>query len=373
MTVPQSENGLEAHGTEVGLMSKSTADRPTQTVGLDVGDRSTQICVLNADGEILEEASVRTTEEAYRSRFAGGKRLRMVLEVGPHSPWTTRLLDTLGHEVIAANPRKLRLIYENDQKSDRADAEYLARVGRLDPELLAPVNHRSVQAQADRAVLRARDQLVKIRTQLVNHVRGTVKTVGRQLPSCSTETFPETVWNEIPPELVPALDPILDHIDRVNEQIRDYDREIEWLCTEAYPETDLLRQIDGVSPITALCYVLTIEDPTRFEKSRTVGAYLGLVPKRKQSGDTDQREGITKAGDETLRRLLVEAANYILGPFGKDCDLRRWGLRLADEGGEHGRKRAAVAVARKLAVLLHRLWITGEAYESLRNADEEAG
>lgn len=353
-------------------MNESTTEGPTRTVGLDVGDRSTQICVLNPDGEILEEGRIPTTEEAYRSRFAGVDPLRVVLEVGPQSPWATRLLGTLGHEVIAANPRKLRLIYENDQKSDRADAEYLARVGRLDPELLAPVNHRSAQAQADRAVLLARDNLVKVRTQLVNHVRGTAKTVGRQLSSCSTETFPKTVREEIPPALAPALDPILDHIARVNEQIQTYEREIERLCEEVYPETELLRQVHGVGPITALCYVLTIEDPTRFEKSRTVGAYLGLVPKRKQSGDTEQREGITKAGDETLRRLLVEAAQYILGPFGEDCDLRRWGLRLAEEGGEHGRKRAAVAVARKLAVLLHRLWITGEVYEPLRNADEEA-
>jgi transposase len=203
------------------------------------------------------------------------------------------------------------------------------------------VAERVQQAQADRAVLLARHNLVKVRTQLVNHVRGTAKTVGRQLSSCSTDAFPGTGREEIPAQFRPALGPILDHIERVNDQIQAYEREIDRLCEEVYPQTELLRQVPGVGPITALCYVLTIEDPTRFEKSRTVGAYLGLVPKRKQSGDTEQGavpevkalearlhelvEGFTQRGVQVkgIAPLLLDFPAEVEGREGLLCWLER--------------------------------------------------
>lgn len=352
-------------------MIKGNGWIPELTVGLDLSDRRSTLCAIDREGEILERARIATTKEALKHRFSGTERARIVLEVGPHSPWVSRLLEELGHEVIPANPRKLRLIYENPSKDDDVDAEYLARVGRLDPELLAPVRHREVNTQADLAVLRARALLVKQRTALVNHVRGAVKGVGGRLPSCSTPSFPKKVAEHIPEELHPALMPMMERIQRLNREIRRYDRTIEGLCEDKYPETTLLQQIAGVGALTSLCYVLVIEDPTRFKTSRSVGPYVGLVPGKDQSGDSDPPKGITKSGDELLRTLLVQSAHYILGPFGPDCDLRRWGMKLVDRGGPGAKNRAAVAVARKLAVLLHHLWVTGEVYDPFHHSAGE--
>lgn len=352
-------------------MGKANEWIPELTVGLDLSDRYSTMCVIDRPGEVVERSRITTTEAALRRRFSSMERARVVMEVGPHSPWVSRLLKEQGHDVIAANPRKLRLIYENPSKDDRVDAEYLARVGRLDPELLAPVRHREADTQADLAVLRARQRLVEQRTALVNHVRGAVKGLGGRLPSCSTPSFPNKVSEHIPEALRPALGPVLEMIRLLNREIRRYDRQIDRLCEEKYPETKLLRQPTGVGPITSLCYVLVIEDPDRFQKSRSVGPYVGLVPGKDQSGESDPDRGITKAGDKLLRTSLVKSAQYILGPFGPDCDLRRWGLKLIERGGPGAKNRAAVAVARKLAVLLHHLWVTGEVYDPFYHSGGE--
>ncbi|MFV2045393.1 MAG: IS110 family transposase [Anaerolineales bacterium] len=258
---------------------------------------------------------------------------------------------------------KLRAIYHNPRKDDRADAETLARLARLDPNLLSPIHHRSPQAQADLSVIRSRDALVRSRTLLINHARSIVKSTGARLPSCSAGSFARKVAPSIPEPLQPALLPILDTIASLTQQIRSYNQEVEKLCSERYPETKLLRGISGVGPLTALAYILTLEDPHRFHKSREVGPALGLVPRTDQSGGHDPQLRITKTGDTYLRRLLVGSAQYILGPFGPNCDLRRWGLKLAERGGKNAKRRAVIAVARKLAILLHHLWKTGEIYD----------
>jgi transposase len=285
------------------------------------------------------------------------------MEVGTHSRWASHLLKELGHDVLVANARKLRAIYHNPRKGDRADAETLARLARLDPALLSPIHHRSPQAQSDLAVLRSRDAIIRARTLLINHARSIVKSSGDRLPSCSADSFAHKVAPDIPETLHPALLPILDTIASLTKQIREYDRQIELLCQDQYPETKLLRKVSGVGPLTALAFILTLENPDRFHRSREVGPALGLVPKRDQSGDQDPQLRITKTGDPYLRRLVVGSAQYILGPFGPDCDLRRWGLKLAERGGKNAKKRAVVGVARKLAVLLHHLWKTGEIYD----------
>ena len=342
---------------------------PELTVGLDLGDRHCEICALDREGDVVERGKVRTEEVALRRRFRGMEHVRIVLEVGTHSPWISRILSELGHEIIVANPRKLRLIYENPRKTDRADAEYLARVGRMDPELLAPVTHGGRQAQADRGVLRARQQLVRIRAKLINHVRGAVKSWGERLPNCGAATFAKRVDGVIPEALRPALEPLVRQIGTITEEIKTFDQQIERLCEVSYPETRLLRQVPGVGPKTSLGFILTVEDPDRFKRSRDVGPYLGLVPRQDDSGSRERRGRITKTGDKMCRRLLVQSAHYILGPFGPDCDLRKWGEQIAERGEARGKKHAAVAVARKLAVLLHRLWVTGEVYEPLRAGD----
>ena len=346
---------------------------PTWTVGIDLGDRTSHFCVLDEDGMVVERGRAQTTLEGIRKRFEGPVGMRIALEVGTHSPWVSRLLKELGHEVLVANPRKTRLIYQNRGKQDRVDAEALARIARLDPKLLYPVEHRPESVAQDMAVLRSRDVLVRTRTQLVNHVRGAVKATGHRLRKCSTRTFSIQAVGEIPEEVREALSNVLTTIEVVSRQILALDKRILELGKKKYPETALLRQVGGVGPIVALAYVLTLEDPGRFRKSRAVGAYLGLVPSRSQSGDSDPQLRITKEGDHFLRRLLVQSAQYVLGPFGPDCDLRRSGLALSARGERNAKKRAVIAIARKLAVLLHRLWRTAEVYEPLRKAPAPHG
>ena len=346
------------------------ASQPHTTIGIDVGDRYSHLCLLDTEtGDVLEEARIATNPEAFRRRFAGSApAARIAIEAGTHSPWISRLLEGCGHQVLVANARKLRLIYGQGSKTDRMDAQNLARLARLDPKLLSPLRHRSEASQAHLALVRSRDVLVRCRTQLVNHVRGSVKAFGGRLPKCSAESFHKRTAGRLPEGLAPALEPILETIADLTARIRAHDRELEALAEELYPATRLLRQVPGVGTLTALAFVLTVEDPSRFGDSRAVGAYLGLVPCRDQSGDSDPQRHISKRGDRMLRRLLIGSAHYLLGPFGKDSDLRRHGEKLAARGGKSAKKRAVVAVARKLSVLLHRLWITGETYDPLRNA-----
>lgn len=341
-------------------------------VGIDVGDRYSQFCMLDGpSGARLEEGKLVTRPESLRSRFVEAPRMRVVIETGTHSAWIARLLRSLGHEVLVADARRLRFIYMADRKDDRIDARMLAQVGRLDPSLLHPVRTRSPEADRQLAVVRSRDVLVETRTKLVNSVRGQVKRTGARLPRTSTRAFAATVREHVPAELRPALEPLLDAIAETSAKIREYDHLVEALCSE-HPATDRLRQVKGVGAVTALAFVLVIEDPSRFRKSREVGAYLGLTTRRDASGSIDRQLGITHAGDKLLRRLLVGSAHYVLGPFGPDTDLRRWGLTLASRGGANGKKRAVVAVARRLAVLLHRLWVSGAPYEPLRSKSAAA-
>jgi transposase len=171
-------------------------------------------------------------------------------------------------------------------------------------------------------------------------------------------------------ELREVLEPLLKEIESRNERIQEYDERMEKIAQEVYPEVFLLKQGKGVGTQIALTYVLTIEDPYRFGKSRELGCFLGLKPGRRNSGKSEPQKHISKEGDRYLRTMMVQGAHYILGPFGADSDLRRWGRKLAERGGKNAKKRAVVAVARKLAVLLHRLWVSGELYEPLRHSQK---
>jgi transposase len=347
--------------------------RTTLTLGLDISDRYTHFCVLPPEGEdILEQGRVRTTSRAMEGFLGVRKPCRVVLEAGTHSPWISRLAAEAGHEVLVANSRALRFIYSSTRKSDRRDAELLARVGRMDPSLLSPIRHRREETQKALMVLRVRDTLVLSRAKQVNAARGLVKALGMRVTKCSTKAFPKTARRTLPEELQELLAPLLDSIDDLTLRIRRQDRRVEELCRETYPETELLRQVHGVGPVVALAFVLTLEDPAHFAKSRDVGPYLGLVPRRDQSGDQDPSLRISRAGDTYLRRLLVQSAQYILGPLGKDCDLRRRGLRIVEARGPRAKRKAVVATARRLAVLLHALWKTGEVYEPLRSEQQAA-
>jgi transposase len=339
---------------------------PNLTIGVDLGDRRSRVYVVDAAGEQLEERWVQTTVSDWVGYLRQKPAARVVMEVGTHSPWMSREAEALGHEVIVANPSEMQGRRGRRRRNDKLDAEKLARLGRADPKLLHPIRHRGEAAQVDLALLKSRDTLVQARSKLIGHARGIVKALGERLPACQAEAFARRASEVLPESLRPALEPVLEQIQSLTDCIRRMDRQIETRTEEAYPETERLRQVKGVGPLTGLAYVLVLEDPTRFPRSREVGSFIGLVPKLDESGASSPQLRITKAGDELLRKLLVQAAHYILGPFGPDTDLRRWGLALMTRGGKNAKKRAVVAVARKLAVLLHRLWQTGSVYVPLR-------
>lgn len=346
---------------------KHTRVEGQAVVGVDLGDRWSQVCRLDREtGAILEERRVSTTSAGFQRYFEGQRVAWLVIvESGTHTPWVRRLLESLGHQVIVAHAAKVRAISASVRKSDERDARCLAQLGRVDPELLSPVHTRSEEAQSALSVVRCREGLIKARTLLVNQVRGIVKSFGARLPGCSAKSFARKGSEALPPALKPALEPLLSMIGELSERIRAFDREVEaW--AQRWPVTQRLRQIKGVGPLSSLVFVLTLDDPHRFARSRSVAAYLGLVPASRSSGLSSPQLPITKHGDALLRRLLVQAAHYILGPFGQDSDLRSFGLELARRGGKSGKKRAVVAVARKLSVLMHRLWISGEDYEPHR-------
>jgi transposase len=342
------------------------------TVGLDLGDRFSYYCVLNVAGEKQSEGKVATQAEALEELLRELGPTCVAMEAGTHSPWVSRLVERCGSEAIVADTRRVPAIWQNRRKSDRVDAEMLARLARVDRQLLQPIHHRGEQAQQDLSAIRARDALVRARTMLINTVRGLVKGMGLRVPKCSSECFPRRMAESLPLAIQKILRPCARAIEELNQNIRGYDRKLSAIARKRYRETRFLRQVQGVGPLTSLAYVLTLEDPQRFARSRTVAAYLGLTPRRDQSGDREPQLGISKAGNEYLRRLLVSSAQYVLGRYGKPCELREWGLRLAQRGGKNAKKRAVVAVARKLAVLLHRLWVSRTKYEPWRRSSPPA-
>src|SRR5258708_8338407 len=338
------------------------------TIGIDLGDRHSHCCFIGSNGACVTEGRIGTPPEAFARHFQGLPPARIAIEVGGHSRWVSRLLASWGHEVVVANARMVQLIASGARKSDQVDAQLLARLARTDPTLLAPVTPVGHQHYPDIARLRARSLLVRTRTRLVNAVRGIVKTVGIRLPACNAHGFAKRAASLIPFELQPSLSPLLETIAMLSAQIHEYDGAVEHIARDQYPETARLRQVPGVGPVTALHYVLTIGDPQRFRRSRDVGAFLGLVPRRRQSGEMDQQLRISKAGNSEMRTLLVQCAQYVLGRFGPDTDLKRWGTAMAVRGGKNAKRRAVIAVARKLSVLLHKLWISGAVYDPLYNA-----
>jgi transposase len=341
------------------------------TIGLDTGDRTTHHCVIR-ERETIRRGVCPTTHQGLDEALADFPRARVVLEAGSQSAWMSRHLVSRGFDVHVVDPRRVQLISKDPRKTDRRDAELLARLEAGMPELLGRVHHRSEQAQADLALIRARDQLVRCRTSLVQCVRGLTKAFGLRLPSVSTAAFSKRVRTLVPEALVPAVEVVLSQVDGLTASIRELDRRIAKVAKERYPEIEALQQVHGIGPVMSTAFVLTIEEPTRFEDSRRLGSWLGLCPRSHASGDSNPELRISKSGDGYLRRLLVQCAQYILGPLGKDSDLRRFGLRLAARGGRAAKKKALVAVARKLAVLLHRIWRSGLTYDPFHHSNRQA-
>ncbi len=345
----------------VGKAKRRGTKAGSETIGIDLGDKISRYAVLNADGDLIEEGTFRNQAGSIEKHFGGNTAAaRVALEAGGQSAWIERELKKFGHEVIVAHGRELAWITAADDKNDRSDAEKLARLAWADPRLLKQVHHRGAEQQAQLSVIRARDAIVRARTLLINAARGIAKGFGQRLPKTVTATFGVRALTTIADPLKAALGRLLAQIDELTASIKAYDQQVADM-TAAREDLRPVCSIPGVGPLTALTFALTLGSPERFAHSRDVGAFLGLRPKQQQSGASNPQLAITKAGDAYLRKLAVQCAHHILGHWGRDSALRQWGLRLAS-GGKNGRKRAIVAVARKLLVLMHRLWRTQETF-----------
>lgn len=349
-------------------MSQATASKFPLTIGLDLGSRVTQVAVLSPEGERIEERKIATTKLGLEQLVDEYPGARIVMEASTATRWIDRVARERGHEVIVANPRKIPVITASVRKCDRNDARLLAELGQMRPDLLSPVQLRGDEYQRIRARLFAREQLVRTRTRLCSFVRSQARALGESLPGSSTRYFARKIEPLLPTTLAADLKPILLTIQSISERIDEMDADLALLAEEQYPQTRLLVQVHGVGTLIALAFIATIGDPGRFRKSRAVGPYLGLVPRLDQSGASNPALPITKHGDRYMRSLLVSAATRILGPFGPDSDLKRFGTRILEKGGPRSRATARIAVARKLATLLHRLLVTGEIYEPLRHS-----
>lgn len=330
-------------------------------VGMDVHQKFSELCVVDDAGEVVERATVSTTEKALRRWFTR-ETMRVAVEASSVSPWVDRLLRELGHEVYVVNPRRVRLIAEATLKTDKVDAETLARLVRIDPKFLSPITHRSEESRQQRAVLRVRAVIVETRSKMISVVRGLVKQFGKRIPAYSADLFVERFRefaDQLDPAVVTAVTPLVDEIEALGLRIDTADAEVKALASQR-EVVERLDEIPGIGELVAVAFVLCIDDPKRFKDSRDVAGFLGLRPAMRSSADVKHYGRVTKQGDRYMRSLLLQAAHAAMKSR-KDSDIKRFGERLL---GRVGKAKAHVAVARKLAVLMHRLWVTGERYRA---------
>ena len=336
--------------------------------GIDIHQKTSEVCVINEQGEVVGKVQISTTEANMERWFGDQEQMLICIEAGGMSAWVERILRRLGHRVVVANPGRVRLIAESTLKNDKIDAETLARLVRMDVKLLHPIQHRSEHTQKLRGLLRARNILVTNRTSCMNGTRGMLRSMGYRLPGKTIQRLAKAlVEKNVPEDLIAIVAPLVETGLEADEKIAALDKQIEAAGTQ-YPEAERFQAIPGVGPLISLAFILCIEDPTRFSKSRDVGGFLGLRPKMRESGGKSLFGGITHTGDTDMRRLLVQAAHGCLRSR-QDTDLKRWGLQLA---ARVGKNKAVVGLARKIAIVMHHMWITGEAYEPLRNSYAQA-
>ncbi len=341
-----------------GLEAQQRKETGIDYCGIDLHQDKSEICIIDENGDLILQATIATTRKSLEAFFSGRPGMRVIMEAGGSSPWVSRVIEELEHEVFVCHPRKIRLIAESTIKNDRVDAEVLARLARIDIEFLGRVTHRSEEAQLLRSNLTARTALVKARTKWISTVRGILRAFGFKVGKGRAGTFHRRCAKlDIPDALRETIQPLLKQIESVTEEIEGLEERLERIA-ETMPEVDHLRQIPGVGLLVALYFVLTIDDPDRFRRSRDVAGFFGLRPSVRESADMKHYGRITKQGDPEMRRLLVQAAHTMIRSK-KRSHLRDWALKLVER---RGKGKATVALARKLAVLMHHLWVTGEVF-----------
>ena len=321
-------------------------------VAIDLHDEYSQICVMNQAREILAEAKVPTTRAALVDFFKQRQRCRVIYEAGPHALWVSELLRELGHEPLACHPRRLRLIAESRNKNDRVDAELLARLSLSDLELIKPIQQRSRATLEQRSVVRARAALVATQTQLRTMLRGLVKPFGVRIAGGKKRGVAELAKAELPWLARESVDAILQTLDTIATNISVLTERVEQLST-SHPAAARMQTIPGVGPLVALAYIQTLEDPARFA-SADVGPYLGLSPSNRSSaGKKLAPKERGRPGDPYLRSLLLQASWTLINSRSQS-DLAKWGRALVERVGA---QKGAFGLARKLATLMHHLWL----------------
>ena len=333
--------------------------------GIDVHQKASEICVVGEDGEVMERTRVPTRREALKRYFGVQPRMRVVMEAGGSSQWVSRVIEECGHEVVVCAPRRVRMIAESTLKTDQIDAEVLARLGRIDHGFLGRVTHRGEEAQLLRANLTARSALVEARAKWINTVRGVLRGFGYRVSGGRSGTFHARCAKVLlPADLRAVIQPMLTQLEAVTEEIERLEEKLEEIATEI-PVVQHLQEIPGVGLIVALYFVLSVDDPGRFRRSRDVGVFFGLRPCLRGSGDVRHYGRITREGDPEMRRLLVQAAHGMMNTR-TPCRLQRWAAELELR---RGKGKATVALARKIAVLMHHLWVTGESFQAFPNQE----
>ena len=331
--------------------------------GMDVHQKYSEVCILDENGKVMERARLRTSRRALERYFSAKGPMKVVLEAGGSSPWVSRLIEKCRHEAVVCSPRRVRLIAESTLKNDAIDAEVLARLVRIDPGFLGRVQHRSEEAQILRSKLTVRSSLVETRTKWINTVKGILRGLGYKVPSGISKTFHNrTRTVELPAELGATIEPLLRQLELLNDEICRCEKELKAIASKM-PEVLHLQKVPGVGLIVSLYFVLTVDDPDRFQHSRDIAAFFGLRPTMRSSGDVATYGRITKQGDPEMRRLLIQAARGLMRTRSR-CYLQDWTVELQ---GRRGKSKAIVALARKMAILLHHLWVTGEVFEAYPN------
>ena len=330
------------------------------TIGADVSDRTTKICVMTkADGgerRIVVETTCATTKAGFEEAFSKFDRSwPVVFETGTHCRWMDRLFRRMGFKTIVGNPGKIPSITKSNTKNDRNDARELARLAIADPAMLHPVFLRDEVYQQMLRFHHARNVLISQRTQTINQIRGFAKSMGYRIECSSTGRFHEQRKAGWPNELEECTWPLMGVLKAINLKIKAYDKLIARLAErpEFKPMIERVRVVYGVGTIGSTVFVAAIGGrPDRFDRVRDIGPYFGMIPKQDQSGDDDKQLHITHAGPEIVRTALVECAGVVMMEKSKDTDLKLKGLRIAMRGGKIARKKAKVAVARGLAVAM---------------------
>lgn len=339
-------------------------------VGFDLGKRKSQICVTDEDGKVLAELRINTKKDDITSAFARFAKARVLIEASTSSQWVTRHLELIGCEVIVGDPRFSLMYAQTNKKikNDRRDARALADALRLNAYRVA--HRRSDAARSVHGQILSRNVLVQARTRLINCVRSLCEIEGVIVAKSHAERFLDRLSEEnVDETLFGGIAPLVGAINALNEQIAGCDDALA-TAAKADPTTRNLQGVRGIGPLTSLTFKAVIDDVTRFESARQVSSYIGLVPGEQNSGDTKRKPGaITKSGNRILRSYLVEAAFNLMQARAPDSPLKQWGLLVASK---HGKKKAAVAVARRLSRILFAMWRDDTPYDAGRTAPDEA-